>query len=63
MNREITKREVRPFLDEFERQRKNTTSNLDAYERVERDHETITGHRRYNDYENFRVVRCRKKNR
>jgi hypothetical protein len=51
------------FVEEFYRQRRNTTSNISAYDRVEELHEQVTGCRRYSDFESFRRTRSRLKNR
>lgn len=51
------------FVQEFERQRRNSTSNIQAYDRTEDIHEDLTGRRRYSDYESFRRTRQRLKNR
>lgn len=61
MKNSIFTRSARPFLEEVTRQRANSTSNLDAYERVEREYESATGKRRYNDFDSFNRVRRRLK--
>ena len=50
------------FCIEWEKQRRNTTSNISAYDRVEELHEQLTGCRRYSDFESFRRTRNRLKN-
>ena len=51
------------FLLEFDKVRRNCTSNIEAYEKVERQVEELVGRRRYSDYEGFRAMRRRMKNR
>jgi hypothetical protein len=51
------------FVEEYYRQRRNTKSNISAYDRVEELHQQVTGCRRYSDFESFRRTRRRIKNR
>lgn len=61
MNKSIFLHNCRPFVEEVEKQRYNTTSYIDAYEKVEQEYESVTGFRRYSDYENFKTARKRVK--
>jgi hypothetical protein len=48
------------FIRLFEEKIGNFTTHKDAYEAVEREHVSLTGERRYTDYETFRGIRERK---
>jgi hypothetical protein len=58
----ITDRNPAFFYEEFEKQRRNSTSNFEAWERTEQRHIELTGAPRYSDFESFRTCRNRKKN-
>lgn len=51
------------FIRVFESNLSKKSTYKEAYEASEREHEKITGNRRYSDYESFRTVRSRIKNR
>ena len=50
------------FNKRFEEHIKKTTTYKEAYERVEGEHESNFGHRKYNSYDSFRITRHKKIN-
>lgn len=53
--------ETSSFIRCFEEKISSKQSPQNAYEATERDHERLTGRRKYHDYSSFSVVRSRKK--
>lgn len=50
-------RDFDAMVDRYMRQDRTYKS---AYEQAEREHEKLTGHRRYSDHESYRVARSRR---
>ncbi len=53
--------ETRSFIREFESNLSKKTTNQHAYEATEREHERITGRRKYKDYSVFKAAKSRKR--
>jgi hypothetical protein len=51
---------VEDFIQAFETEMPKYKTQKSAYEAAEKQHEQLTGSRRYSDYESFRKVRSRK---
>ena len=52
--------ETADFMEVFEEKLSRHSSQRAAYEATEKIHERLTGHRKYVDFESFKVVRTRK---